>query len=93
VATVYYGYGYVLAEAGPEQAATWRHTGWNWRLPDLIFPADRSWLIATMWDDDWTCIGGPEDLVSRFLSHPELGPRARRVSLGEDAIPPGHAAH
>jgi hypothetical protein len=89
-ATVYYGYGYVLVEAGPQQAATWRHTGWNWALPDLMFPADRSWLVSTMWDDDWTCFGGSEDLVSSLLRHTELGPRARRVALGQDATPPGH---
>ena len=93
VATVYYDYGYVLVEAGPEQAATWRPEGWSWTLPELMFPKDRSWLVTTMWDDDWTCIGGSEQLVSSFLEHPELAPRARRVALGEDAIPPGHEAH
>ena len=92
VATVYHGWRYVLVEAGPEQAATWRDQGWNWRLPELMFPADRSWLLSTLWDDDWTCIGGPEELVSSFLRQTELGPRARPVSLGDDATPPGHAA-
>ena len=92
VATVYYGYGYVLVEAGPEQAATWRPRGWNWALPDLMFPADRSWLASTMWDDGWTCIGGSEELVNGILCHSVLGPRARLVSLGEDAIPPGYGS-
>jgi hypothetical protein len=91
-ATAYYGWGYVLVEAGPRQAATWRDTGWNWALPDLMFPVDRSWLLSTMWDDDWTCIGGSEELVSSFLRDAELGPRARLVPLGHDATPPGHAA-
>ena len=89
--TVYYGYGYVLVEAGPEQAARWRERGFKGTLPDLIFPADRSWLVSTMWDDDWTSIGGSEQLVSSFLSHPELGRRSTRVALGQDATPPGHA--
>ena len=79
-ATTYHGYGYVLVKAGPRQAATWRDRGWNWALPDLMFAADRSWLVSTMWDDHWTCIGGPEELVSSFLRHPELGPRATRVA-------------
>jgi hypothetical protein len=86
---VYSNYGYVLVQAGPEQAATWRDTGWNWALPDLMFPADRSWLLSTMWDDSWTCIGGSEDLVRSFLREPELGPRARRVTVKEDQTPPG----
>jgi hypothetical protein len=93
VATVYYGSGYVLVKAGPRQAATWRDKCANsWALPDLMFPTDRSWLVSTMWDGHWTCIGGPEDLVSRVVRHGELGPRCRRVSVGEDAIPPGHEA-
>jgi hypothetical protein len=92
-ATVYYGYRYVLIEAGPRQAASWRDTGFHWALPDLMFSLDRSWLVSSMCDDDWSCIGGSEDLVSSFLRHTELGPRATRVSLGEDATPPGSRPH
>lgn len=87
---VYYGWGYVLVEAGPRQAATWRKEGWNWALPDLMFPADRSWLISTMWDDSWSCIGGSEQLVDRVQSDATLGPRARRAVIGQDSTPPGH---
>jgi hypothetical protein len=42
--TMYYGYGYVLVEAGPQQAASWREEPFNWTLPELMFPTDRSWL-------------------------------------------------
>lgn len=90
--TVYYGWGYVLVEAGPRQAASWRKDGWNWALPELMFPADRSWLVSTMWDDSWSCIGGSEQLVDRVLSDATLGPRARRVVIGQDSTPPGHEA-
>jgi hypothetical protein len=93
--TLYADWHYVLVEAGPLLAATWRDSGfWSWKgaLPDLMFPADRSWLASTLWDDDWTCIGGSAALVSSFLQHPELGARARQVSLGEDATLPGHVA-
>jgi hypothetical protein len=54
-----------------------------------MFPADRSWLVSRLWDDDWTLIGGPADLMNRFASHPAL---EARVALGEDATPPGHHA-
>ena len=88
------GAGYVLVEAGPEQAALWcERESWKSPLPDLMFPADRSWLISTLWDDDWTCIGGSRGLVDAFLAHPDLRHRAREVDLSvEDATPPGHTA-
>jgi hypothetical protein len=92
--TLYAGWRYVLAEAGPEQAATWRRPGpgsfWKGVLPSLIFPADRSWLVSTLWDDDWTCIGGPAVLIDTFRHDPDL--QARPVALGQDATPPGHQA-
>jgi len=72
--TLYSGWHYVLVEAGPEQAATWRRNdpGSYGALPNLIFPADRSWLVSTLWDDDWSRIGGPAGLVGRFLHHADL---------------------
>ncbi|MGW0232164.1 hypothetical protein ACWDWO_27965 [Actinopolymorpha singaporensis] len=89
--TLYTGWPYVLVEAGPEQAATWRHertaSFWRGSLPNLMFPADHSWLVSTMWDDDWTCVGGPADLVDRLVRHPVL--RGRPVTLHQDAAPPG----
>lgn len=92
--TLYAGWYYVLVAAGPQQAATWRRrrleTLSGRSLPDLMFPADRSWLVSRLWDDDWTFIGGPTDLINRFSSHPVL--EARLVALGEDATPPGHHA-
>jgi hypothetical protein len=92
--TLYAGWRYVLVEAGPEQALAWRHSDlrsfWKGNLPSLMFPADQSWLVSTLWDDDWTCIGGPASLVGTFLRHPAL--QARRVELGQDATPPGHQA-
>jgi hypothetical protein len=88
------GWPYVLVEAGPEQAATWRTirpgTFWIGALPNLMFPADHSWLVSTLWDDGWSCIGGSADLVRGLLAHPDL--EARSVALGQDATPPGHQA-
>jgi hypothetical protein len=91
--TLYSGWHYVLVEAGPEQAATWRGNDpgfWKGVLPNLMFPADRSWLVSTLWDDDWSCIGGSASFVASFLRHPDL--QARPVKLGQDATPPGHQA-
>jgi hypothetical protein len=82
--TMYAGWQYVLVEAGPEQAATWRRNKdglfWGGVLPDLMFPIDRSWLLSTLWDDDWACIGGSASFVGKFLRHPRL--QARSVELG-----------
>lgn len=88
--SLYWEWSYVLVEAGPEQALTWR-TGHmrdgDGSLPDLFFPADRSWLVSALWDDTWTCIGGSDQLVDTLLRDPLLS--ARRVEPGEDALPPG----
>ena len=91
---VYVGWPYVLVEGGPERARTARRNGdvtpWHSALPELLFPRDRSWLVSTMWDDDWRCVGGPAALVDALLGHPDL--QARAVTLDEDATPPGHDA-
>lgn len=77
--TVYQGWRYVLVQAGPEQALSWRHsdtgTFLKGALPNLMFPADRSWLVSTLWDDDWICIGGPATLIDGLLAHPVLQSR------------------
>ena len=84
---------YVLIEAGPEQAGVWRDDCWKGVLPDLMFPADRSWLFSTLWDDDWACIGGSRGLLDAFLAHADLRHRIREVDPSvEDATPPGHTA-
>jgi hypothetical protein len=96
--TLYADWDYVLVLAGPDQAATWRPAPDgenNWKsteLPDLVFPENRTWLVSTLWDDDWTCIGGTEALISDLLQDPVLGPSACRVTTHQDATPPGHAA-
>jgi len=93
---LYADWPYVLVQAGPDQAATWRSgdfgSFWTGQLPNLMFPTDRGWLVYTLWDDDWTCVGGPAALVTELLAHPELAARARRVEVGQDATPPGHQA-
>lgn len=91
--SLYVGWPYVLVLAGPDQALRWRQDEQSWRAPgpDLAFPADRSWLVSWLWDDDWRCLGGPRDLVDQLVGEPLL--EARRVELGEVATPPGHTAY
>jgi hypothetical protein len=87
---LYWDWPYVLIEAGPDQALSWRRghmrssTG---SLPDLFFPGDRSWLVSALWDDTWTCIGATDELVDS-LQHNALA-NARRVQPDQDAVPPG----
>ena len=83
----------MFVEAGLEQAASWRthesgpyfHHG---VIPDVMFPRDRAWVLSTLWDDTWRCLGGPTDLIDTVVAEPRL--KAREVKLGEDATPPGH---
>ncbi len=86
---LYWRWPYVLVEAGPEQALTWRtgHMRGEGSLPDLFFPADRSWLVSALWDDLWTDLGGTADLVSALHRNPLVN--ARPVGPDEDALPPG----
>ncbi len=84
---------YVLLEAGPEQVLTARNgyvTPSGTAVPELVLPQDRSWLVSTLWDDDWRCVGGPAALVDGLLLRPEL--EVRTVTLDEDATPPGRTS-
>lgn len=89
----YAHWGYVLVQAGPEQAANWRDASESWSrgaLPDIIFPNDRSWLVSRLWDDDWRCFGGSMVVVDLLIAERLF--ETRRVGLEEDATPPGHVA-
>ena len=89
--SLYWDWAYVLVLAGPEQALSWRtghlRGGETGALPDLFFPLDRSWLVSALWDDTWTDIGGPVNLIEALVSDPLAN--ARRVRPDEDAVPPG----
>jgi hypothetical protein len=76
-----YGCRYVLVQAGPREARTWRDDGSRWftALPELMFPADRSWIVSSLWDDVWAGVGGSADLISALLDEPELRVRAERT--------------
>ena len=88
--SLYWNWPYVLVAAGPKQALSWRtgHIRAQYGvLPDLIFSQDRSWLVSALWDDTWTCIGGPRTLIEALRHDPLV--RAHPVQLGVDAKPPG----
>lgn len=87
---MYASWKYGLIQAGPEQAHTWRPDSPRGTLPDLILPADRSWLVSRLWDAGWRCIGGSTDLIARVER--ACGHQVRRVGLGQPATPPGHIA-
>ncbi|CCH18728.1 Conserved hypothetical protein [Micromonospora lupini str. Lupac 08] len=87
--SIYEGWSYVLVEAGPEQTLTWRtgHLRGDGALPDLFFPADRSWLVSALWDDTWTDVGGSTLVLAGLRRNPLVN--ARLVGPDEDACPPG----
>jgi hypothetical protein len=87
---MYTSWRYGLIEAGPVQARSWRPDSSRGKIPDLIFPADHSWLVSRLWDDDWRCIGGSIQLIAGVQR--ACGSRVRRVGLDESATPPGHTA-
>jgi hypothetical protein len=66
----------------------------NWKnteLPDVMFAEDRAWLLATLWDDDWSCVGGSRALIDDLLEDPVLSPKARRITTDQYSMPSGHA--
>jgi hypothetical protein len=89
---LYSDWRYMVVEAGPEEALTWRSGDdvipWHTGLPGLIVPVDRSWLVSTLWDDDWSYVGGRRPLITALLSH--VDNEAREVQPWEEGAPPGH---
>lgn len=57
--------------------------GWM-QGPNLWWPADRAWCVASEIDLAWTFIGGATDLIEPVLAHQDLS--ARRTSLDESNV-------
>jgi hypothetical protein len=76
-----YSWAYVLVQAGPHEARIWRSDRGRWftALPELMFPADHSWLLSSLWDDAWAGVGGSTALISALLTDPELRAAAERT--------------
>jgi hypothetical protein len=80
---VYSRWPYVLVQAGPHEARNWRSDEGRWftALPELMFPADRSWLVSSLWDDAWAGVGGSGGLISALLAEPDLSPEKTDPSV------------
>lgn len=53
-----------------------------WPTPNAMWPADRSWYLATEVDFDSTIIAGDQNLIHDLIAHPEL--EALRAPLDLD---------
>jgi hypothetical protein len=58
-----------------------------WQSPNLFWPGDRSWCVASEIDFDSTLVGGSRALIDAVLAHPRLEawPVAAGDSLAWDA--------
>jgi hypothetical protein len=45
---------------------------WQARAPNLIWPADRSWLVHSEVDFDSTLVGGTRELIDALIAAPDL---------------------
>jgi hypothetical protein len=58
---------------GPLSAINEIHREGSWRaLPNLIWPADHSWLVASEVDFDSTLVGGSLELIQAIIDSPQL---------------------
>lgn len=60
-----------LLYTGPMGAALAFTADWE-QTPNLWWPDDRSWCVATELDLPWTYVGGPASLIEQILHDPEL---------------------
>ena len=81
------GRDYLLLEGPLSAAGDVGSDGWNTQSPNLLWPADRAWFVASEIDFDSTLVGGTEELIGAILTEPRLD--AWRVapddSLAHDA--------
>jgi hypothetical protein len=58
---------------GEEPPADYEPPERFWReAPNLIWPADRAWFLATEYDFDSTLLGGSRELIDAILTAPDL---------------------
>jgi hypothetical protein len=73
---------YLLYRGPASQIAGWMEG------PNLWWPDDRSWCVASEIDLAWTYVGGAESLIARVMAEPKLG--AKPLSLDESTLARDH---
>ena len=68
-----------LLYRGPLDAVTSFSWDWLWQSPNLWWPDDRAWCVATEIDLPETYVGGPEACIERILNEDQL--EAMRTTL------------
>ena len=70
---------YLLFRGSLQEAGKWgaRLPAWRARInsPNLMWPADHAWFVATEIDNTWTGIGASPALAADLLEHPDLDVR------------------
>jgi hypothetical protein len=81
-----------LLYRGPLEAVTSFHWDWVWQSPNLWWPDDRAWCVATEIDLPETYVGGSEACIKRILADDQLETlRTRpdaRVDINADNLNP-----
>ena len=85
------GRSYVLYR-GPLDAVTSFEWGWTWQCPNLWWPDDRAWCVATEIDLPETYVGGSKACIERVVADDLLeAMRTRadaRVDINADSLNP-----
>jgi len=88
------GRSYVLYR-GPLDAVTSFQWGWTWQCPNLWWPDDRAWCVATEIDLPETYVGGSKACIERVVADDLLeAMRTRadaRVDINADSLNPSAA--
>ena len=60
---------YLLYTGPAEAVATLAGLDGTWgQVPNIWWPADRAWCVASEIDLQWTCVGGPRGLIDAILA-------------------------
>ncbi len=70
---------YLLFRGPLEESGQWgaRRPAWQARInsPNLMWPADHAWFVATEIDTPWTAVAGSPALAAELLEHSQLSVR------------------
>lgn len=63
---------FLLHGAIDDVLTTFSEVDWIYRSPNLWWPEDRAWCVATEIDFKWTYVGGSSACIDQLLADPEL---------------------